>query len=108
MGFCFVLFFGLSLGFELTASNSNPQNGVCDVCGRYASYEYTINNVRIHNFCLEDALVFAIFHPFVPIESTIKDDPIEGGLPLLYDAYFWVYGIGLAILAGKRYGWSGS
>ena len=100
IGLCFVLFFSLSWGFDQSVSNPN--------CGEYAFYTYTVNNVIVHNFGNDQAFVFLIFHPFVPIGNTIQDDLSVRALPLFYETYFWLYGIGLAIIAGKRYGWSGS
>ena len=106
IGFCFLLFFGLSGVFDTIASHSNPHDGRCDICGEYASYQYTINAVGIHEYCSLHGLVFVIFHPSIPMENTSQQNSIMRIISLAIDLYLWGYGIGFAVLAGKRYGWS--
>lgn len=106
IGFCCIIFAGLSAGFDTIASNADPHDGGCDICGGLTYFEHTVNGIRVNEFCTVHAYVFYIFHPFIIIDNSSGGIPFEILVPLTYSAYHWAYGLGLAVIAGKRYGWS--
>ena len=106
IGCCCVIFAGLSSSFDSIAANANPGDGNCDICGDRAQYELTVNGVHAHEFCALHAYIYYIFNPLVIIEDSSLEDPVLLLIPLLYAAYHWIFGIGIAVIAGKGYGWS--
>jgi len=112
----FIILFGYSMIFDTILSNTNHNEGTCNICGSHVDYESKVNNKVIYQFCLYHAMGWAFLHPI----NIIVNPPIHGygfedqfslnDIQILLSALLgiltWVFIIGFAFILGSGYTWN--